>query len=75
MWEDAMVLGEKVPEKEILLIELNSLGYSARMKKIAVMGRGNHSEEYVDLLISLLENGAYEAHLALTGAEVICNTR
>lgn len=61
--------------KKLLLEELDLLGYSKRMKEVALLGRQswkrNQKEEYAGLLVALLESGtAYEAHLALTGAAV-----
>lgn len=61
--------------KNRVLEELDSLGYSNRMKEIARLGR-NHlavsPKDYAALLIKLLDSGtAYEAHLALTGAGAV----
>ncbi len=62
------------PDKRKLLEELDGLGYSARMRHVAQLGReSTDAAAYSRLLSALLEDGAYEAHLALTGAEATAN--
>ncbi|WP_433707982.1 HEAT repeat domain-containing protein [Paenibacillus illinoisensis] len=63
--------------REQLLTALDSLGYSDRMKRMALLGRQHAGDaNYSALLVSLLESGtAYEAHLALTGAGVVNDAR
>ncbi|WP_338541648.1 HEAT repeat domain-containing protein [Paenibacillus tundrae] len=67
-----MTLNPTPLNQEQLLKELDTLGYSNRMKQMALLARVHREDEvYSALLISLLESGtAYEAHLALTGAQV-----
>ncbi|WP_366290893.1 HEAT repeat domain-containing protein [Paenibacillus sp. AN1007] len=63
--------------KQLVLQQLDSLGYSNRMKEIARLGRNHPApENYAALLIELLDGGtAYEAHLALTGAGAVQNAQ
>lgn len=72
-----MTYNDGLMNKERLLAKLDSLGYSDRMKQIALLGRQYRGEsDYSALLVSLLESGtAYEAHLALTGAAVVKDAR
>ena len=70
-----MLFNHSIPSKKDLLKEFDSLGHSARVKKMAMIGRDNaQSKQYLDLLTSLLQDGAYEGHLALIGALTIKNS-
>ncbi|NLO38491.1 MAG: HEAT repeat domain-containing protein, partial [Ruminiclostridium sp.] len=70
-----MLFNHSIPGKKDLLKEFDSLGYSARVKKMAMLGRDNaQSKQYLDLLTSLLQDGTYEGHLALIGALTIKNS-
>lgn len=72
-----MTYNHDLLNKEQLLKELDLLGYSDRMKRMALLGRQYKGDaDFSALLISLLESGtAYEAHLALTGAGVVNDAR
>ena len=68
------MINKNHPDKKKLLEELDGLGYSARMKHVAQLGReSTDAAAYSRLLSELLEDGAYEGHLALTGAEATAN--
>lgn len=71
--EEILTYNHDLMNKEQLLMELDSLGYSDRMKRMALLGRQHKGDaDYSALLVSLLGSGtAYEAHLALTGACVV----
>lgn len=58
-------------KKKSLLNELNSLGYCDRIKKIILLSKNMKKDDYKKLLLSLLDNGQYEANLSLAGASVI----
>ncbi|WP_251418272.1 MULTISPECIES: HEAT repeat domain-containing protein [Paenibacillus] len=77
MGEEMMTYNNDLMNKEQLLMELDSLCYSGRMKRMALLGRHHKGDaDYSALLVSLLESGtAYEAHLALTGASVVNDAR
>lgn len=75
--EEILTYNHDLLNKEQLLKELDLLGYSDRMKRMALLGRQYKGDaDFSALLISLLESGtAYEAHLALTGAGVVNDAR
>ena len=66
-----MIFNNIISKKKSLLKELNSLGYSDRIQKIIFLANDMDDTEYRKLLYSLLEDGQYEANLALIGATVI----
>ena len=66
-----MVFNNIISKKKSLLNELNSLGYCDRVKKIILLSNNMNKDDYKKLLLSLLDNGQYEANLSLTGASVI----
>ena len=55
----------KVPSREALLSELDSLGYGARIARASRLGRdGRGSPELTQLMDALLSGDAYQASLA-----------
>lgn len=65
-----MMHNQNLLDKSKLLEALDSLGYTARMGSISLLGRTyRDNPAYSALLQSLLAGGFYEAQLALTGAD------
>ncbi len=55
----------RIPSREALLSELDSLGYGARLARVSRLGHEAGSEALAPLMAALLAGDAYEACLAL----------